>query len=120
LLRGVPDSLGFNDQQVATVPIGKLTFRLLQHRERDVKNVKLAFSEDSRSDHIMLVKAFQQWEMAKEQGYRADQAFCRENFLSGNTLSMLAYAHDQSNSFILLSYHIVFIFPSFLAISCDS
>ena len=62
----------------------------LQNRERDVKNVKLAFAEDSRSDHIMMVKAFQQWEEAKEKGYNADRAFCRENYLSGNTLNLLS------------------------------
>ncbi|CAG0915799.1 unnamed protein product [Notodromas monacha] len=58
-------------------------------KEREVMQCKMEFSAGLCSDHIMFAKAFEAWEEASKEGHIADRMFCRENFMSGNTLSMI-------------------------------
>ncbi|XP_048776518.2 ATP-dependent DNA/RNA helicase DHX36-like isoform X2 [Ostrea edulis] len=52
-----------------------------------------AFAERSRSDHIMLIKAFRRWEKAARQGNGGK--FCYDNFMSETTLRMLKKMKKQ-------------------------
>ncbi|KAH7955805.1 hypothetical protein HPB52_003898 [Rhipicephalus sanguineus] len=69
----VAASLSFKDAFM--VPLGK---------EKLVDKVKKQFAGDSKSDHIMLVNVFSQWEEAVK--HRNGNDFCYANFLSWNTL----------------------------------
>nr|XP_037281497.1 LOW QUALITY PROTEIN: ATP-dependent DNA/RNA helicase DHX36-like [Rhipicephalus microplus] len=78
----VAASLSFKDAFM--VPLGK---------EKLVEKVKKQFAGDSKSDHIMLVNVFSQWEEAVR--HRNGNQFCYENFLSWNTLKMLSNMRQQ-------------------------
>lgn len=78
----VAASLSFKDAFV--VPLGK---------EKLVDEVKGRFAGDTKSDHMMLIRVFEQWEEAVH--HRNDDSFCFENFLSKNTLKMLSKMRQQ-------------------------
>ncbi|XP_064459856.1 ATP-dependent DNA/RNA helicase DHX36-like isoform X2 [Ornithodoros turicata] len=78
----VAASLSFKDAFV--IPLGK---------EKIVDMTKLRFAGDTRSDHLMLVNVFHEWEKAKQVG--KEGYFCYENFLSRSTLHMLANMRKQ-------------------------
>ncbi|KAL1440709.1 hypothetical protein MTO96_009257 [Rhipicephalus appendiculatus] len=78
----VAASLSFKDAFM--VPLGK---------EKLVDKVKKQFAGDSKSDHIMLVNVFSQWEEALQ--HRNGNEFCYANFLSWNTLKMLSNMRQQ-------------------------
>ncbi|XP_037514707.1 uncharacterized protein LOC119391104 [Rhipicephalus sanguineus] len=78
----VAASLSFKDAFM--VPLGK---------EKLVDKVKKQFAGDSKSDHIMLVNVFSQWEEAVK--HRNGNDFCYANFLSWNTLKMLSNMRQQ-------------------------
>ncbi|XP_070555588.1 ATP-dependent DNA/RNA helicase DHX36-like isoform X1 [Ptychodera flava] len=71
-------SLSFKDPFI--IPIGK---------EKDADYMRKVLSEDTKSDHLMLVNAFKGWEDAKSLEWRAEKDYCWENFLSMNTLKLL-------------------------------
>ncbi|XP_033763100.1 ATP-dependent DNA/RNA helicase DHX36-like [Pecten maximus] len=75
-------SLSFKNAFV--VPLGK---------EAEVDQVKSRLSEESQSDHIMLVNAFKGWERAKQRGTAPH--YCFENFLSSSVLKQLAEMKGQ-------------------------
>ncbi|WOL09953.1 DExH-box ATP-dependent RNA helicase DExH1 isoform X1 [Canna indica] len=62
-------------------------FVLPINRKEEADAVKRAFANDSCSDHIALLKAFEAWKNAKRSG--RERAFCWENFLSPITLQMM-------------------------------
>ncbi|KAK8785295.1 hypothetical protein V5799_008339 [Amblyomma americanum] len=78
----VAASLSFKDAFM--VPLGK---------ERLVDEVKKKFAGDTKSDHMMLANVFAEWEDAVEM--HQGNEFCYENFLSRNTLNMLANMRQQ-------------------------
>ncbi|XP_076330694.1 ATP-dependent DNA/RNA helicase DHX36-like [Tachypleus tridentatus] len=78
----VAANLSFKDAFV--IPLGK-------EEQADWKRKQIA--QNSKSDHLMLVQAFNGWEVAMEKGY--DQQYCWENFLSHSTLKMLANLKKQ-------------------------
>ncbi|KAH6933805.1 hypothetical protein HPB50_018284 [Hyalomma asiaticum] len=78
----VAASLSFKDAFM--VPLGK---------EKLVDEVKRRFAGDTKSDHMMLVNVFSQWEEAVR--HRNGNEFCYANFLSWNTLKMLSNMRQQ-------------------------
>ncbi|GAB6031855.1 ATP-dependent DNA/RNA helicase dhx36 [Chamberlinius hualienensis] len=78
----VAASLSFRDPFV--MPLGK---------EEEADMQKKYLSEGCKSDHLLLIKVFQDWAKAKRQG--REYYFCRENFLSVSTLRMLEKMKDQ-------------------------
>ena len=45
-------------------------------------------SEETFSDHLMLVNAFDGWEDAREHGRQAENDFCWRNFMAATTLKV--------------------------------
>jgi ATP-dependent RNA helicase DHX36 len=88
-------SLDFKD--AFTVPLG---------REKKANLRKRDLSRDSKSDHIMLVNAYNGWEEARKGGGQAESKYCWNNFLSKRTLRMLA---DMKSQFADLLYDAGFI-----------
>lgn len=72
----VAASLSFKD--AFTIPLGK---------EVQADEARKRLSENSKSDHIMLINAFRGWERSQAMG--DSHRYCWENFLSQNTLKML-------------------------------
>lgn len=61
--------------------------------EAFTKNTREAFSEDSYSDHMVLLKLFQAWNEARANN--TDRHFCRENFISNATMQMICGIRSQ-------------------------
>ncbi|XP_064642858.1 ATP-dependent DNA/RNA helicase DHX36-like isoform X2 [Lineus longissimus] len=78
----VAASLSFKDAFV--IPMGK-------ERMADLKKKELA--QNTCSDHLMLVNAYNGWLAARAKG--RDQAYCWDNFLSSSTLWMLTNMRKQ-------------------------
>ncbi|KAJ3591219.1 hypothetical protein NHX12_009165 [Muraenolepis orangiensis] len=78
-------SLSFKDPFF--IPLGKEKMADMRRR---------TLSQNSKSDHLTIVNAFQGWEEAKRQGGRYEREFCWDNFLSANTLQML---HNMKGQF---------------------
>ncbi|XP_064611599.1 ATP-dependent DNA/RNA helicase DHX36-like [Liolophura sinensis] len=89
----VAASLGFKD--AFTIPLGK---------EKEADRRRKELSKDSKSDHILLINAFQGWERAKSRG--TDRQYCWDNFLSANTLRMLG---DMKKQFMELLKDLGFV-----------
>ncbi|XP_020094660.1 DExH-box ATP-dependent RNA helicase DExH1 isoform X1 [Ananas comosus] len=79
-------------------------FVLPINRKEEADAAKRSFADDSYSDHIALLKAFEAWKDAKRSG--RDRAFCWQNFLSPITLQMM---DDMRNQFIDLLSDIGFV-----------
>ncbi|KAH7691056.1 RNA helicase protein [Dioscorea alata] len=79
-------------------------FVLPINRKEEADAAKRSFADDSCSDHIALLKAFEAWKDAKRSG--RDRAFCWENFLSPITLQMM---DDMRNQFFDLLSDIGFV-----------
>lgn len=79
-------------------------FVLPLNRKEEADDAKRSFAGDSFSDHIALVKAFEEWKDAKQ--YGKEKAFCWENFLSPVTLRMM---DDMRNQFLDLLTTIGFV-----------
>ncbi|KAI9090786.1 hypothetical protein K1719_028639 [Acacia pycnantha] len=62
-------------------------FVLPINRKEEADEAKRSFAGDSCSDHIALLKAFEEWKNAKRRGQ--DRQFCWDNFLSSATLQMI-------------------------------
>ena len=45
-------------------------------------------SEDTFSDHLMLVNAFHGWEEARDYGRQAENDYCWKNFMAVTTLKV--------------------------------
>ncbi|XP_067658933.1 ATP-dependent DNA/RNA helicase DHX36-like [Haliotis asinina] len=84
----VAASLSFKD--AFFIPLGK---------EEEADRARKALSEDSKSDHIMLIKAFEGWERAKSRGN--DRDYCWQNFLSPSTLRLLKDMKGQLAQLLL-------------------
>ncbi|XP_068613399.1 ATP-dependent DNA/RNA helicase DHX36-like [Brachionichthys hirsutus] len=78
-------SLSFKDPFF--IPLGK---------EKMADMRRKALSQNSKSDHLTIVNAFQGWEEAKRRGARHEREYCWDNFLSANTLQML---HNMKGQF---------------------
>ncbi|VDH96114.1 ATP-dependent RNA helicase DHX36 [Mytilus galloprovincialis] len=89
----VAASLSFKD--AFYIPLGK---------EKEADRTRVRLSEGSQSDHIMLINAFQGWERSKARGN--DRQYCYDNFLSGNTLKLLA---DMKRQFAELLHDLGFV-----------
>ncbi|XP_023768072.1 DExH-box ATP-dependent RNA helicase DExH1 isoform X2 [Lactuca sativa] len=79
-------------------------FILPINRKEEADEAKRSFAGDSCSDHIALLKAFEGWKEAKRSGN--EKSFCWENFLSVQTLKMIA---DMRLQFLDLLSDIGFI-----------
>ncbi|KAK3800360.1 hypothetical protein RRG08_052745 [Elysia crispata] len=86
-------SLSFKDP--FTIPLGK---------EVQADEARRRLGENSKSDHIMLINAFQGWETSLE--YGDSHNYCWQNFLSQNTLKML---RDMKGQLAELLYNIGFV-----------
>ncbi|RUS82845.1 hypothetical protein EGW08_009367, partial [Elysia chlorotica] len=89
----VAASLSFKD--AFTIPLGK---------EGQADEARKRLSENSKSDHIMLINAFRGWENSLK--YGESQSYCWQNFLSPNTLKML---RDMKQQLAELLYNIGFV-----------
>lgn len=81
-------------------------FVLPINRKEDADAAKRSFAGDSFSDHIALVKAFEGWKDAKQNGAGEGKSFCWENFLSPVTLQMM---EDMRIQFLDLLSNIGFL-----------
>ncbi|XP_061538269.1 ATP-dependent DNA/RNA helicase DHX36 [Phycodurus eques] len=88
-------SLSFKDPFF--IPLGK---ELMADKRRKT------LSNNSKSDHLTVVNAFQGWQEAKQRGGRCEREFCWDNFLSGNTLQML---HNMKGQFAEHLMHAGFV-----------
>ncbi|XP_028087894.1 DExH-box ATP-dependent RNA helicase DExH1 isoform X2 [Camellia sinensis] len=79
-------------------------FVLPINRKEEADDAKRSFAGDSCSDHIALLKAFDEWKDAKH--YGKEKAFCWENFLSPVTLQMM---EDMRSQFLDLLSGIGFV-----------
>ncbi|KAJ8301741.1 hypothetical protein KUTeg_020728 [Tegillarca granosa] len=89
----VAASLSFKDAFVK--PLG---------REEEVDRAKCELAQNYRSDHIMLVNAFDGWERAVSRG--TDKQYCWDYFLSSITLKLL---RDMKKQFAEYLYDIGFV-----------
>ncbi|KAK2193777.1 hypothetical protein NP493_5g02083 [Ridgeia piscesae] len=80
-------SLSFKD--AFYIPMGK-------ERLADQKRQEMA--GDTRSDHLMLISAYEGWERAKDRGTASQ--YCWEHFLSASTLKMLQDMRRQFAQFL--------------------
>ncbi|KAL1464523.1 hypothetical protein WDU94_004159 [Cyamophila willieti] len=78
----VAASLGFKD-----------AFHTPMNKEKEVDKQKTILAQGATSDYTVLINAMKGWETALEQGYAHD--YCRENFLTNNTLLLLRDMKDQ-------------------------
>ncbi|XP_026683360.1 ATP-dependent RNA helicase DHX36-like [Diaphorina citri] len=78
----VAASLGFKD-----------AFYCPMNMEKDVDKQKNILAQGAKSDYVVLINAMQGWEQALEHNYAHD--YCRENFLTNNTLLLLRDMKDQ-------------------------
>uniref|UniRef100_A0A8D8LV21 RNA helicase n=1 Tax=Cacopsylla melanoneura TaxID=428564 RepID=A0A8D8LV21_9HEMI len=78
----VAASLGFKD-----------AFYTPMNMEKEVDKQKTILAQGATSDYTVLINAMKGWETALEQGYSHD--YCRENFLTNNTLLLLRDMKDQ-------------------------
>ncbi|XP_028777530.1 DExH-box ATP-dependent RNA helicase DExH1 isoform X2 [Neltuma alba] len=79
-------------------------FVLPINRKEEADEAKRSFAGDSCSDHIGLLKAFEEWKDAKRKGQ--DRQFCWDNFLSSVTLQMI---DDMRMQFLSLLSDIGFV-----------
>ncbi|XP_054820957.1 DExH-box ATP-dependent RNA helicase DExH1 isoform X2 [Prosopis cineraria] len=79
-------------------------FVLPINRKEEADEAKRSFAGDSCSDHIALLKAFEEWKDAKRRGQ--DRQFCWDNFLSSVTLQMI---DDMRMQFLNLLSDIGFV-----------
>jgi ATP-dependent RNA helicase DHX36 len=78
----IAGSLGFKEPFV--IPL---------HKQEEADEVKRRFAEESRSDHIALLRAFEGWEEARLHGNARE--YCWQSFLSQNTLELLKNMKKQ-------------------------
>lgn len=79
-------------------------FVLPINRKKEADEAKRYFACDSRSDHLALVEAFEEWKDAKSRG--DEKNFCWENFLSPATLRLI---DDMRTQFLNLLSDIGFV-----------
>jgi len=77
------------------------------NKQEEAYNAKKKFGVE-QSDHLTLLKAFNQWQEATKE--KKEKDFCRENFLSQQTLKMI---FDMKKQFIQLLKTIGFIKSSY-------
>nr|XP_043610150.1 DExH-box ATP-dependent RNA helicase DExH1 isoform X2 [Erigeron canadensis] len=73
---------------IAAALASRSPFVLPINRKEEADDAKRSFAGDSCSDHIALLKAFEGWKEAKRSG--SERSFCWENFLSMQTMKMIA------------------------------
>lgn len=61
--------------------------------EAYTKTTRKTFSEDTFSDHAVLLKVFQAWNEARTNN--SDRQFCRDNFISNGTMQMISGIRAQ-------------------------
>lgn len=79
-------SLSFKDPFV--IPLGK---------EKVADARRKTLSNNSKSDHLTVVNAFNGWEDARRCGFRNEKDYCWQYFLSSSTLQML---HNMKGQFV--------------------
>ena len=68
---------------------GKTPFAMTVHKRDEYykRHLKMFGSMEPFSDHLAVVSAYNNWiDIRRNQGYRAAEAYCRENFLSSTVL----------------------------------
>ncbi|CAG5133284.1 unnamed protein product [Candidula unifasciata] len=59
----------------------------LPSERRSVMGKRKKFAEDTYSDHMAFLRAFQSWQKARAEGW--ERAFCEKNFISSSTMEMI-------------------------------
>lgn len=59
----------------------------LPSERRSVMGKRRRFAEETYSDHMVFLRAFQAWQKARAEGW--ERAFCDKNFISSSTMEML-------------------------------
>jgi len=78
-------------------------FVLTTQVDRDkARRVKLDFSMNSRSDHIALLNAFNQWDQAENK-----MQFCQDHFLNSSTMETMKEMKDHLKKLILNLFGII-------------
>lgn len=70
-----------------------LSLHFAQNMEKDVDKQKAVLAQGAASDYQVLINAMKGWEQSLDLGYAYD--YCRENFLTNNTLLLLRDMKDQ-------------------------
>lgn len=69
-------------------------------------SIKLALSEKTKSDHILLAKVFDKWRDSKIKNKAKE--FTQTHFLNNSSLHMIRYVSLTLFNFTLFSQHCVF------------
>ncbi|KAJ1487391.1 hypothetical protein T484DRAFT_1786768 [Baffinella frigidus] len=70
----------------------RVPFELLEYLPSQFQTL---FIVRDKSDHILCVRAFEQWEAAKQGGGREERSFCEKNFLSSASLRTINDLRSQ-------------------------
>ncbi|BFY97660.1 hypothetical protein BsWGS_00700 [Bradybaena similaris] len=65
----------------------------LPSERRSVMGKRKKFAEDTCSDHMAFLRAFQTWQKARAEGW--ERAFCEKNFISSSTMEMIYGIRNQ-------------------------
>lgn len=77
---------------VAAVGSFKEPFNVPLGKEREVDDLKLRFAGNTKSDHLMYVKAYDAWRSA---AYDGDQGFCWRNFIAPTVMKQIQNMRKQ-------------------------
>ncbi len=61
--------------------------------KRKAYSIKAKLSDSTLSDHIVLLKAYQEWSKAREEGF--ERLFCNKNFVSSAAMEMISGMRSQ-------------------------
>lgn len=78
----------------------KDAFYTVMGKEQETDRAKLRFARNSKSDHLMVANVMDTWKTEK---HKKPYQFCRENFLSFQTLTQLESMKKQFEEFIKAS-----------------
>jgi len=64
-------------------------------RRDEADAARRSFAGNDQSDHLALLRAYEQWEEARDSGKGAEREFCRRKFVSRATMRMLCSLREQ-------------------------
>lgn len=60
---------------------------------QEINQIRRRFSDNTMSDHLMLVNIYQEWK--RQRNYRDKNQFCFDNFLNSNHMKMIEKVRIQ-------------------------
>ena len=78
---------------VAAIGAGRPPFRSPLDKRDEANAAKLRFAGGDNSDHLTMLRAYEEWEAAG--GERGRRVFCDENFLAHQAMTMIQAQRRQ-------------------------